>query len=152
MSNIAIQTVRQIDYLPRPMLEEIESHLDRIRGRAYELFQTRGGIPGRDLDDWLQAEREIGWLPETDMMEQGNEIQARINVPRLEPKDVRLLALPNAFVIEGQGIMMRGNMKMLHYIALPRTIDPERVQAHLERGTLYISAPKSAQERAAFAA
>ncbi len=32
---------------------------DRIRRRAYELHQQRGGTQGRDLDDWLQAEREI---------------------------------------------------------------------------------------------
>ena len=32
---------------------------DRIRQRAYKLHQARGGAPGKDLDDWLQAEREI---------------------------------------------------------------------------------------------
>jgi hypothetical protein len=32
---------------------------DRIRRRAYEIHQARGGAPGQDLDDWLQAEREI---------------------------------------------------------------------------------------------
>ena len=30
-----------------------------IRERAYELFEARGGQPGHDLDDWLQAEREV---------------------------------------------------------------------------------------------
>jgi hypothetical protein len=32
---------------------------DRIRQRAYEVSQTRGGAPGCELDDWLQAEREL---------------------------------------------------------------------------------------------
>ena len=27
--------------------------------RAYELYLRRGGAPGRDLEDWLQAEREL---------------------------------------------------------------------------------------------
>ncbi len=31
----------------------------RIRARAYEIHLERGGMPGRDLDDWLEAEREI---------------------------------------------------------------------------------------------
>jgi hypothetical protein len=31
----------------------------RIRLRAYELYLTRGGAAGTDVDDWLQAEREI---------------------------------------------------------------------------------------------
>jgi hypothetical protein len=32
---------------------------ERIRLRAYELFQKRGGEHGRALDDWLQAEAEF---------------------------------------------------------------------------------------------
>jgi hypothetical protein len=32
---------------------------ERIRQRAQEIFQGRGGAPGHDLEDWLQAEREI---------------------------------------------------------------------------------------------
>ncbi|MGZ4820533.1 MAG: DUF2934 domain-containing protein [Terriglobales bacterium] len=32
---------------------------ERIRCRAYELFETRGGEHGRALDDWLQAETEL---------------------------------------------------------------------------------------------
>jgi len=32
---------------------------DRIRQRAYEIHKTRGGGPGHELDDWLQAEREL---------------------------------------------------------------------------------------------
>ena len=32
---------------------------DALARRAYEIFQRRGGAPGRDLDDWLQAEREL---------------------------------------------------------------------------------------------
>ena len=30
-----------------------------IRIRAYEFYLERGGEPGRELDDWLQAEREL---------------------------------------------------------------------------------------------
>ncbi len=37
---------------------EAVSHEDVAR-RAYEIYQRRGGAPGRDLEDWLQAEREL---------------------------------------------------------------------------------------------
>jgi len=30
-----------------------------IAARAHELFESRGGENGRDLDDWLQAEQEL---------------------------------------------------------------------------------------------
>ena len=32
---------------------------DEIRRRAYEIYLERGGLPGQELEDWLQAEREI---------------------------------------------------------------------------------------------
>ena len=32
---------------------------DKIAEKAYEIFKSRGGTPGNDLDDWLQAEREL---------------------------------------------------------------------------------------------
>jgi hypothetical protein len=31
----------------------------RIAQRAYERFQMRGGEPGRDQEDWFEAEREL---------------------------------------------------------------------------------------------
>ncbi|MBI1734827.1 MAG: DUF2934 domain-containing protein [Candidatus Rokubacteria bacterium] len=32
---------------------------DAIARRAYELFQARGGQHGYEIEDWLQAEREL---------------------------------------------------------------------------------------------
>jgi len=33
---------------------------DEIRRRAYDIYLERGGAPGHELEDWLQAESEIG--------------------------------------------------------------------------------------------
>jgi hypothetical protein len=30
-----------------------------IQRRAQELYELRGKVPGRELEDWLQAEREV---------------------------------------------------------------------------------------------
>jgi hypothetical protein len=32
---------------------------EEISLRAYEIYLERGSLPGNELDDWLQAEREI---------------------------------------------------------------------------------------------
>jgi hypothetical protein len=41
-------------------LADIDSALrEQIARRAFELFLDRGGEDGHDLDDWLQAEREV---------------------------------------------------------------------------------------------
>lgn len=36
--------------------EEVE---EQIRQRAYQLYYERGAEDGHDVDDWLQAEREV---------------------------------------------------------------------------------------------
>jgi DUF2934 family protein len=38
---------------------DVEDIEEKIRIRAYLLFERRGGEHGRALDDWLQAEDEI---------------------------------------------------------------------------------------------
>ena len=45
------------------ILDEMNQMQDRIMRRAYDLFEQGGHFFGRDLDDWLQAERELLWRP-----------------------------------------------------------------------------------------
>ena len=37
----------------------LPSREEEIRIRAYEIYLQRGGQPGYELEDWLQAEREL---------------------------------------------------------------------------------------------
>jgi hypothetical protein len=37
---------------PQPTTEEIAQ-------RAYEIYQSRGGTDGQDIEDWLEAERQL---------------------------------------------------------------------------------------------
>ena len=39
--------------------EQVEKTIDALARRAYEIFDGNGRIFGRDLDNWLQAEREL---------------------------------------------------------------------------------------------
>jgi len=39
-------------------LDEPDTLEDKIRARAYELYEERGKEDGHDLDDWLKAEAE----------------------------------------------------------------------------------------------
>lgn len=36
-----------------------ESTKEAIRQRAYEIYCSRNGAPGSEIEDWLQAEREL---------------------------------------------------------------------------------------------
>jgi len=41
------------------MMPDTVPSQDRIRERAYELYEGRGREPGQDEQDWLHAEREM---------------------------------------------------------------------------------------------
>jgi hypothetical protein len=49
--------VRLIDSERATLL--LEQVRERIAQRAYENFIERGGLDGHDVDDWLNAEREL---------------------------------------------------------------------------------------------
>jgi len=36
-----------------------EPNHDEVRRRAYEIYREGGSLPGRELEDWLRAEREL---------------------------------------------------------------------------------------------
>ena len=35
---------------------------ERIAARAYEIYRERGGQHGHDMEDWLEAERELNGM------------------------------------------------------------------------------------------
>jgi hypothetical protein len=45
---------------------------DDVARRAYELFQARGAEPGRDLENWLEAERELSRTSEKALQDQSS--------------------------------------------------------------------------------
>jgi hypothetical protein len=43
----------------QPSPTENNPNQDEVARRAYELYQARGGEPGHELEDWLNAEQEV---------------------------------------------------------------------------------------------
>ena len=46
------------------MTERKELSKEDIAHRAYELYTQRGCEPGKDVEDWIRAEQELGAEPE----------------------------------------------------------------------------------------
>jgi hypothetical protein len=46
------------------MIERKEFSREDIAHRAYELYTQRGCEPGKDVEDWIRAEQELGAEPE----------------------------------------------------------------------------------------
>jgi hypothetical protein len=41
------------------MIENKETSKQDIAHRAYDLYVRRGGQPGKDVEDWVRAEKEL---------------------------------------------------------------------------------------------
>jgi hypothetical protein len=60
----AVQRVRETTPMKatepeRGLFERVNETFDSIANRAFEIFEGNGRVFGRDLDDWLAAEREF---------------------------------------------------------------------------------------------
>lgn len=49
-----VQSTKAARRQPHPVPTE-----DDVRSLAYRIYRARGGEPGHELEDWLQAEREL---------------------------------------------------------------------------------------------
>lgn len=48
-----------------PVAAESSSTIEQIQARAYEIYLERGDAEGNETEDWLQAERELGGIDES---------------------------------------------------------------------------------------
>src|SRR2546425_6299615 len=62
------------------LLDEMNQMQERIMRRAYTIFERNGRLLGRDLDHWLQAERELVWKPALELRETDGEFVLEVAV------------------------------------------------------------------------
>ena len=55
--------MRQAAESRQPAAEVDPAGEQEVRRRAYEIYLERGAQPGHELEDWLQAERELTAIP-----------------------------------------------------------------------------------------
>ena len=61
------------------------SGCDDVARRAYELFLARGAAHGLDLDDWLEAERQLAVRTETPPRQAATATRGRRRTAPLRP-------------------------------------------------------------------
>ncbi len=138
-----------------PTVDDVRAEYDRIvapvRQRAYELFLRRGGGFGRDLDDWLEAERELIGVPRVDLGETNGEFVMQVGVPGFNAGQIDICASDSELLVFADAYRHRlEEGALLHLselsrdcavrmITFPKTIEPEKVKAELRDGLLRVS-------------
>ena len=158
MSKLSIQKVPSTEQRKLPIFDEIEEIADRIRVRAFKLFRERGFSAGRDLDDWLTAEREICW-PAAELVEEDDEFEIKVALAGFDPDDILVTATPREIIIKAshkneregndddRGVRVHWSQlssnDVYRRIELPADINVKKVEAEFENGMLEIEAPKA---------
>jgi HSP20 family protein len=153
MSNkTAIQFPQTVNFL-----DELEALNRETAKRAFALFQQRSYMNGWDLDDWLRAESEILRPVPIEMSEADDSYTIRAEVPGFDARNITIQADGNSVYIRGKNEHKKeerkgGDIKyselsateLCRRIALPSSIDPERITARLTGGVLELTLPKAA--------
>ncbi len=109
MVNVRIKKIKEdLAAGGHSFFEELEGLFEQIRGRAYSIFQQRGGGEGSDLDDWLRAEREFLWTPPADLIDTGEDLRVQIAVPGFEAHEIEVTALPGTIIVRAESKQEQG--------------------------------------------
>jgi HSP20 family protein len=137
-------------------LDDLEA-LNRETARlAFSFFQQRGGSNGRDLEDWLRAETELLRPLPVEMSEMDDSYVIRAEVPGFDAKNLNIQADANSVIIRGKSDQKKeekrgsgvryselSTSEVCRRIALPSSINPEKITARMTNGMLELTLPKA---------
>lgn len=164
MASVAVEKCREAGTLPETLWEKMNAITEEIRNRAFGLFERRGRTMGWDLDDWLQAEREVVWSPASELIENKDDFRARLALPGFDAKDLEVTATPSELIVRAESAHTHegkegdvcfcefSGKKLFRHLDLPAEIDVDKVTASLDKGILEVTAPKATSKRLQVAA
>ncbi len=160
MTQIALNRIPTADDRMHPALDGMEALLARIRQRAKEIASGRGGSLGRELDDWLQAEREL-CDADAELFERDDAYECDIALAGYEPSEVSVTVTPRELLVEaahktstaGRNAATQGRVRWseLHASETTRRVEfdqdiiVDKTTASLRNGLLKVVLPKSSQ-------
>jgi len=142
-----------------PVFGKVQEALDAIRRRAFELFQKRGCAPEGDVDDWLQAEKDLFFVPHAEVNESDKGFRVMVAAPGFSAADIHVIALPQELLVEAKterrleprrDSMQAGALEsrtLYRRFDLTAPIETDKVTARIDEGSLTIEAPKKFMQR-----
>jgi HSP20 family molecular chaperone IbpA len=124
---------------------------DRVRARAYELFDDRGQEDGHALDDWLTAESELISHPRIGLVETNEELCLTVDATGFKGADLHIEVLPTSMIIVGEHTNHAKHHReeegraLVAQVDLPCPIDENDVEAKVRHHILEIIVKKAQQ-------
>lgn len=151
MSQVAVDKIDETKAATASVVDELNTMSEQVRQRAFEIFERRGS-DGSAVDDWLRAERDLLWIPESEFVERGARFDVRLSAPGFDPGDIHVVALPDVLIVKAASTHTHNETEgnLLHFcefgkalfrrFELPEPINLDKVTANLEKGVLHLTA------------
>lgn len=155
---LATQSAREVTPAIRvgTVRDEIKQMFDSIARRAFQIFQSNGGVVGHDVENWFQAERELFHPAHLDVSESADSFTVCAEVPGFAAKELEVN-------IDGQRLTISGKREkreerkdkkcvfseycsgqVLRVVDLPVGVKADAATASLKDGILEVEIPKAA--------
>jgi HSP20 family protein len=154
MAHVAVEKINESAQSPS-LTNKLEALAERVRRRAYEIFERRG-TDGQATDDWLQAEHDLIFAAESEVVEKDGKIEIRVAAPGFKAAETHVTVLPHAVIVAAESshkheetnanvhLCEFGAKNLYRRLDLPNRINVDRVTASLDDGTLRITAQRAA--------
>lgn len=145
-----------VQLLTPDILHNRKNELDEMtRRRAFQLFESRGGGHGHDVDDWLTAKLELLRPYRHDLKESDGAVFFHAELPcSFTPEQLKVSVEPRRLTISGERElevtcvgdvpthMEKRTERIFQLEELPVDVDPSRTTATLKGELLEVLMPK----------
>jgi HSP20 family molecular chaperone IbpA len=134
---------------------EARDMLEAIARRAYDIFEAKGRIKGRDLDNWLQAEAELFERTPLNIGESQDNVTVLAEVHDFTPKEFEIDLEPKRVTIIGRNRSQveqhagasagsqKRSVRLLGSVQLPVEIDSSHATARFKGGVIELKLKKA---------
>ena len=142
------------------IFDELKKMQDSIMHRAYDIFEANGRSLGRDLENWLDAERQLVWRPAIELSETDHEFHLSIAVPGVDPKTIDIEVTEDYVLVKAEVHHEHKSDKgkvhtcefesgsLFRSVRFPRKINTSKVKAEFKNGMLYFTAELAEEAKA----
>jgi len=121
---------------------------NRIRERAFDLFEKSGEARGNDAENWSHAEEELLQIPQSEMSERDGWIFLHVTILDYHEEQLKVIAMPGGLVVSAEPkhrhsknhLASIGAKRIFQRFDLPDSIDTGSVHATFENGLLKVKA------------
>jgi hypothetical protein len=147
MSTKYVRVVPSSDPTGPSLSGEINQAFDKIRERAYAIYDSRATNVGSDYEDWLQAERELFEIPDVEVQDDGKFCRLVVHAEASRSRPLTIGIEPEMITVLGK--TTDGLINLFRRVNLASPVDPEQVRVAERNGSIELSIAEAAVQREA---